>query len=205
MNNEITKNTNNDVVENVVAGIVGAFLFSLVGGILWFVIYQFGFIAGISGVIGSICAIKGYTLFAKKESTKGIIISVIISLLVIVLAWYLCLAYDVYTAYKMWFEAGESEFALTYFESVRVSHYFLSDPEVAPAYFGDLAFGIIFCIIGGASNVITKIKNNKNKKAIEASTPIEAPVVETPVEPEATAEANTSTTTDTNKDETVFH
>ena len=55
-----------------------------------------------------------------------------------------------------------SDFALTYFESVRVSHYFLSDPEVAPAYFGDLAFGIIFCIIGGASNVITKIKNNKN-------------------------------------------
>ena len=204
MNNEITKNTNNDVTENVVAGIVGAFLFSLVGGILWFVIYQFGFIAGISGVIGSICAIKGYSLFAKKESTKGIIISVIISLLVIVLAWYLCLAYDVYNAYKMWFEAGESDFALTYFESVRVSHYFLSDPEVAPAYFGDLALGIIFCIVGGASNVITKIKNNKNKKAIEASAPVEA-TVEATAEPEATAEADTSTTTDTNKDETVFH
>ena len=31
---------------------------------------QIGFIAGISGIIGVICAIKGYALFAKKESVK---------------------------------------------------------------------------------------------------------------------------------------
>ena len=83
------QNENTDVRENVVAGIVGAFLFSLAGGILWFVIYLFGFIAGISGLVGAVCAIKGYSIFAKKESMKGIIISVIISLLVIVAAWYM--------------------------------------------------------------------------------------------------------------------
>ena len=32
------QNNNTEVKENVVAGIVGAFLFSLVGGVLWFVI-----------------------------------------------------------------------------------------------------------------------------------------------------------------------
>ena len=56
--------------ENTAAGIVGAFLFSLVGGILWFVLYQVGYLAAISGFVGVICAVKGYTFFskAKKES-----------------------------------------------------------------------------------------------------------------------------------------
>ena len=66
--NDNIKNQQTDVKENVIAGIVGAFLFSLVGGALWFLIYMFGFIAGISGLIGAVCAIKGYAIFAKKYS-----------------------------------------------------------------------------------------------------------------------------------------
>ena len=95
MNNNLSQTTNSDVRENVVAGIVGALLFALAGGVIWFVFYLLGFIVGISGLVGAICAIKGYSIFAKKESIKGIVISVVISLLIIVLAWYLCLAYDV--------------------------------------------------------------------------------------------------------------
>ena len=37
--------------ENVIAGIVGAFLFALIGGGLYFIIYQFGYIAGICGLV----------------------------------------------------------------------------------------------------------------------------------------------------------
>ena len=119
MNNNTVKNEQEVLKENVIAGIVGAFLFSLAGGVLWFVIYMIGFIAGISGLVGAICAIKGYSIFAKKESIKGIIISVIMALLVIVLAWYFCIAYDVFIAHKEWFEAGEIDYTLTFFESVR--------------------------------------------------------------------------------------
>ena len=54
--------------ENVLAGTVGAFLFALVGGVLWYVLYQIGFLAAISGIVGVICAIKGYSFFAKRES-----------------------------------------------------------------------------------------------------------------------------------------
>ena len=53
--------------ENVLAGVVGAFLFSLVGGILWFVLYQIGYLAAVSGLVGVICAVKGYTFFANKK------------------------------------------------------------------------------------------------------------------------------------------
>ena len=62
--------------ENVLFGIVGAFLFALVGGILYYVLYQIGFLASISGLVCVICAIKGYSFFAKRESIRGIVISI---------------------------------------------------------------------------------------------------------------------------------
>ena len=62
---------NEKIRENVVAGIVGAFLFSLAGGILWFLLYLMGFVAGISGLVGAVCAVKGYSVFSKKESVPS--------------------------------------------------------------------------------------------------------------------------------------
>ncbi|MCI5512677.1 MAG: hypothetical protein MR471_00975 [Clostridia bacterium] len=38
--------------ENVFAGAVGAFLFALAGGIVWFILYLLGFLAAISGIVG---------------------------------------------------------------------------------------------------------------------------------------------------------
>ena len=57
MENYNVKNEINDREENVVAGTVGALLFSLAGGILWYVLYQIGYIASISGFIGIILKI----------------------------------------------------------------------------------------------------------------------------------------------------
>lgn len=144
--------------ENVALGILGAFLFSLVGGVVWFVLYLIGYVAGISGLLGAICAIKGYSLFAKKESVKGIVISIVIALLVIVLAWYLCLAYDVWMAHEEWYEQGEIDYTITYLDAVIGSGVYLEDPEIGPGYFGDLGFGLLFCILGGGSYVVRKIK-----------------------------------------------
>ncbi len=161
MNNPLNLNEQQNIHENVLAGIVGAFLFSLAGGALWFVLYMIGFIAAISGLVGAICAIKGYSVFAKKESVKGIVISVIISLIVMVIAWYFCLAYDIYTVHLEWFEAGEIDFTYTFFESVRVAPFFLEDPAIRGAYIKDLVLGLAFCVIGGGSYVVNKIKNAK--------------------------------------------
>ena len=163
MNNNLNENRQDEIKENVIAGIVGAFLFALAGGAVWFGLYMVGFIASISGLIGAVCAIKGYSIFAKKESIKGIIISVVIALLVIVLAWYFCLAYDVCDAYQMWYEAGDIDYTLNFFESAQVAYYFLADPEIGPAYWGDLGLGLLFCVIGGGSYVVNKIRNAKSR------------------------------------------
>lgn len=158
--NTISTGTNQEPMEreNVLAGTVGALLFSLVGGVLWYVLYQVGFLAGISGIVGVICAIKGYSVFAKRESKKGVIISLICAVVVMILAWYLCLASDVYLAYQEWYEAGDVDFTVTFFEAVRGAYLFLQDSEIATGYFTDLAIGLGLCVVGAARNVIEAFK-----------------------------------------------
>jgi ribosomal protein L7/L12 len=150
-----------EVKENVLAGIVGAFVFGLAGGVLWFVLYLVGFFSGLSGLVGVVCAIKGYAIFSKKESTKGIIIATVMALLVLVLAWYLCFAYDIQAAYQIWYEDGEIDFTLTYAESIRAVPIFLSDPEVGTSYLINLAIGLLLGVVGAGSYVYGKIKGNK--------------------------------------------
>ena len=161
MNNQFIDNKNEVVQENVLAGIVGAFLFSLVGGALWFVLYLIGFMASISGLVAAICAIKGYSFFAKKESTKGIIISVVVALVVMVIAWYCGLAYDIVQAYKLWFESGEIDYTINFFDAIRNAHLFLFDPEIGVSYFIDLGITIVLCAVGAGSYVVNKVKNAK--------------------------------------------
>ena len=163
MNNNYT-----EAKENVLAGAVGAFLFSLVGGILWFVLYQIGYVAAVSGLIGVICAVKGYTFFAKtkNESNKCLVISVIIAMLVLAISWYLCVGYDLYLAYQAWYAEGEVDFALTFFESVQVIPYLFEDqPELLVAYLKDLGFGLLFAILGIVSYLSSREKKRKRLAA----------------------------------------
>lgn len=149
--------------ENVLAGIVGAFLFSLAGGVVWFLLYQIGYLAALSGIVGVICAIKGYSIFAKRESVKGVVISSVIAFLVIVIAWYLCASYDLYTEWQNWYANGEADFTITFFKSIRYTFIlFLEDSEFLVAYLKDLGIGLIFCVIGAFGYVKSAIGRAKN-------------------------------------------
>ncbi len=68
--------------ENVVAGVVGAFLGSLLGVVCTVVIGQLGYVASISGLIMAVGALKGYELLAGRLSKKGALIS---SVLIVVM------------------------------------------------------------------------------------------------------------------------
>lgn len=169
-----------EVKENVLAGIVGAFLFSLAGAAVYVLLNMIGYIASISGLVGAVCAVKGYSVFSKKESKKGIVIAAIISVLVIVLAWYFCMAYDLYDAYKSFYEAGETDFYYTFGEAVQVAPLFLAEPEIARAYLGDLALSLLFCLLGCGSYVFTKLKNAGSKNAEQPKVEVTEPTDEQP-------------------------
>ncbi|MBR3593435.1 MAG: hypothetical protein IKL44_02050 [Clostridia bacterium] len=159
------ENNNTLQKENVVAGVFGALLFSLVGGILWFVLYQVGFIAGISGLAGVFCAIKGYTIFAKKESIKGIVIAVVAAIIMIVIAWYVCMAKDVYDLFQDLYASGDVYYTITFGEALSRSIPFLSEVDVLSDYIVDLLIGLGLCIFVAASYVksaASRIKNAEN-------------------------------------------
>lgn len=84
--------------ENILLGVLGAILFSLAGVIVYFLLDQLNFIASISAVVGAYAAVFGYGLFTKRKNSKtGIIVASVVTVIMMVLAVYLCTAYDLYS------------------------------------------------------------------------------------------------------------
>ncbi len=150
--------------ENILFGIIGAFLFSLVGGVAYYLIYQVGFIAGISGLIGVVCAIKGYEFFAKSISSKGVVISIVMAALTLIAAWYICLTQDVYNACIAWQQEGLIDSVPSFFDCITFSYEFLAD---VPEYYTDLAISLVLAVVGSAS-YLTKIFKEKKAQRYNA-------------------------------------
>ena len=151
--------------ESILFGFVGAFLFSLVGGVLYYILYQIGIFNSISGAVGIVCAIKGYTFFSGRESQCGIVISVITTVAVIMIAWYLCVSGDVYKAYRNLYANGEVTYTMTYFECVRIAWAFIVE---IPSSLIDLGLSMAFAGLGCWCYVSNLLKRRKAAEAFRA-------------------------------------
>ena len=143
---------------NIIAGAVGAFLFSIIGGLLYFLIYQAGIIAGVCGLVIFVLANFGYNLFAKsgKNSVAGLIVSIIMLILMTFIAEYVCVSFEIYQAFK--------EEGVTFFECVRATPDFLEAPEIKSAFIKDFAFALIFGLAASVGSIANIIKARKNSK-----------------------------------------
>lgn len=151
--------------ERVILGLLGAFLFSLAGGLCWFTLYRLNLISAVSGIVGVVCAIKGYSLFAKKESVGGVIAASVIAFAVLAGAWFLCFSYDVYEAHQDWYAAGDIGYTLSFSESIEATaKYYIHEPEVAKVYFRDLIVGMVFALLGASCSIATAIRKIKMQK-----------------------------------------
>lgn len=63
--------------ENLIGGIVGALLGSVIGVICIIFFSQLGRVAVLSGIVMAVCTMKGYEMLGGKLTKKGIVISVI--------------------------------------------------------------------------------------------------------------------------------
>jgi len=142
---------------NILAGVVGAFLFSLIGGLLYFVIYQIGVIAGICGLAIFVLANFGYNLFAKgnKNTIVSLVVSIIMMIVMIFLAEYVSLSFEIFQTFK--------DEGITIFDAIRATPEFLAEPEIGNAVAGDLAFAYIFGFIASISNIVNIVKARKKK------------------------------------------
>ena len=179
MNNNYT---HSEEQENTLFGVFGAFLFSLAGGALWFVLYQINFLAALSGFVGVICAVKGYMLFSKskKESLKCVIIASVMTAVSLIAAWYLCISYEIYYIYGEWYAAGEVDYCYTFLESVQITPYMImANTETFIYYIKDLAIGLLCAVVGVVYYLSLREKRMKAEAAKKAAAAVYANTSET--------------------------
>lgn len=144
--------------ENVPMGVLGAFLFSLAGGILYFIVYQLGFIAGIAGFVAVICAVKGYKLFGKRESLKGVIISVVVSIAVILIAAVYSIGFDCLDMMKEFYPSASINILNSPVYVLRMAK---DSEDIMFAVISEIGIALLLCIVAAGSSVVNAIRSAK--------------------------------------------
>ena len=135
--------------ENTVAGIVGALLFSIGGGLVAFLLSRVGFVAAISGLITMVLAVFGYNLFsgARKSgltSKKAIIIGIIVTLIMLFVAEWCSWSYELHKAFLE--EVGIN---VPFFDCVRtLSQVFKESTEDLSSFLLSLLMSYAFAAFG---------------------------------------------------------
>ncbi len=152
--------------ENVLLGTLGAFLFALAGGFAYYLFYMFGIIAALSGLIGVICAIKGYEIFSRSRSNRGIAISIAAAAVVLILAWYICFGMDVHALYADMYEIGEIDAVPPVGWCVLNAYRFL---PVHPAALWDLLVSLALAAVGCGGYVFRTVRQQEEQASFQAA------------------------------------
>lgn len=137
---------------SLIPGLVGAFLGSLIGALMWIGIYKLGYIAGIAGAVTIICALKGYEKFGGALDIKGVLVSVLISVVMIYLANNIAWAWEAYDALKDW--------GYTFSDAYRGLGDILKETDLTGSYYGDLAIGYFLTLICSIGTIISAFRSS---------------------------------------------
>lgn len=152
--------------ENTLLGALGAFLFALAGGFAYYIFWTVGIIAALSGLIGVICAIKGYEIFARSRSNRGIAVSVTAAAVVLILAWYICFGMDVHALYAGMAEIGEIETVPAMGWCIANAYRFL---PVHPAALWDLLVSLALAAVGCGGYVFRTVRQQEEQASFQAA------------------------------------
>lgn len=146
---------------NIFAGVVGAVLFALIGGILYFLVYQIGFVAGICGLVMFVLANFGYNLFAGtrgRVTVAGMISAAVATIVMIYVSEQVSVGFQLYNELKDTFE-------LTIFDAIAgVSELAKDNEELSGAIASDLAFSYIFGAVAVLGSLFGGKKKGKKRK-----------------------------------------
>lgn len=126
---------------SVAAGILGAFLGAMIGGVLWVVISQFNIIAGIVGFVIVYLAVKGYEFLGGRIDKKGIAAVVFISLLTVVLAEYIAYVIVVYQELSLYYVATVWDSVVLVFEFLKAGG------EILNGFLINVGMGLLFTVM----------------------------------------------------------
>ncbi len=166
MDNDVILKEKDDFLddrEKVWLGILGAFLLSLIGGGIWCGFLWIDIFRPVCGIAIVVFAIIGYRVFTKKNSTKGLVISILVSLFTVVLTNYFVLVIEVYYSFKQWYADGQYFTKVSFFEAIRGSYQFLSEETIRAEVLRDLGLGVAFLLLGAFPFIVDAIKRHRNQ------------------------------------------
>lgn len=129
--------------ENIIAGIVGALLGSLLGVVSIILLSQLGYVAAVSGVIMAVCTLSGYEILGGKLTKRGIVISAVIMIVM------------TYVGDRLdWAIMIARQFDTDIFYSYRLVPVFLAEEAIdITNYIANLVLVYVFLLVGAVPTV----------------------------------------------------
>ncbi len=124
---------------NFIGGFVGALLGALLGSVVWIIIHRLGYLAGIAGLVMVVCAMKGYSMLGGQLDRKGVICSVLISLIMVYFANKIAWTWEAYSELK--------DYGYSFFEIFRGLISMLKEVDVLGDYIKDLGVGYLLTAV----------------------------------------------------------
>lgn len=140
--------------ENVLAGIVGALLGSVLGAACIVLLEQLGYVAALSGIVLAICTLKGYELLGGRLSTKGIVIACLLTLVM------------TYVGDRLdWAISAAKYFEVSLTDAYRAIPYLIQEEVIESGdYIANLLQLYLFTLIGAVPTIINSLKSRKLAK-----------------------------------------
>ena len=165
--------------EHVLAGLVGAFLGSLIGVACIVAVGQLGYVASFCGVVLAVCAIKGYGLLGGAMTRKGAVIASILTIFMTYLGNRLDFAVSVARTLDM-----DIFSAFRALDSLLNTEY-----TVSRAYWGNLVLLYLFTLVGAVPTLFAAFRHAGRDSAPSEPTPQPAPEPAPEPPPAAPSEA----------------
>lgn len=138
--------------EQLILGTVGAFLGSLLGGLVALLVARMGYVSVAAGLVLGVSTIKGYELLGKKLTKKGVVVSTIWMLLTVFLVNQIDLAIELMNYLGI-------EFGLA-FQAVNEM---IFSGEIPDNYFLNLGLLAVFTLGGAWMSVASALSNHKSR------------------------------------------
>ena len=149
------KDAENQKRENIVGGIVGAFLGSVLGAICIILISRLGYVAAISGLVMGVCALKGYDMLGGKLTKRGVIISCVMMAVMVFLANYIDWGIIIAQAYS-----------ISVFDGISLVAPALAEQVIGT---GDYIFNLVLLYLFTALGAVPSIRNNLKERELKSS------------------------------------
>lgn len=138
---------------NYLRGFLGALIGGIVGMLIFWGLFQLGFLASISSLIGAVVGSLLYTKFGGKNNKMKIVIIAIVVFVLTAAAFFLCYLQVVSDAMA---QAG------VYGSAIEMLGYLLeTDQEIRAAFWGDFAMSIIFTVVGIVVVAMSMVRQQK--------------------------------------------